>query len=157
MLLDDLLESGIVQLGELCQVMNVRNDITQVLLQHHKVILSGSDWCLRSLWGSFGPCWRPRIQQLNNILDLLLSDLDPSHDLAGFYLLEGKNFLQFSLQVLHKGLLILLRPFFRWAVGRVSRRVKTRFEMSLKVVVGDIVEEVIADKAVAQLLAEPAK
>ncbi len=38
MLLDDLLEAGIVQLRELSQVMNLRNYVAQVLLQKHEVL-----------------------------------------------------------------------------------------------------------------------
>lgn len=39
MLLDDLLEACVVQLGELGQVMHVGDDVAQVLLQQVKVLL----------------------------------------------------------------------------------------------------------------------
>lgn len=39
-LLDDLLEACVVELGELGEIMDVGNDITQVLLQEHEFFLA---------------------------------------------------------------------------------------------------------------------
>ena len=41
MLFNDLLEAGIIELGEFGQVMNISDDITEDLLQQQKVIVSG--------------------------------------------------------------------------------------------------------------------
>lgn len=41
MLLDDLLEARVVELGELGQVMDICDDIAQVLLEQIKVLLVG--------------------------------------------------------------------------------------------------------------------
>ena len=40
MLLDDLLEASIVQLGELGQVVHIGDDVAQILLEQLKVLLA---------------------------------------------------------------------------------------------------------------------
>jgi len=41
MLLDDLLEPSIVQLRELCQVVHIRNNVTQIFLEQLEVLDDG--------------------------------------------------------------------------------------------------------------------
>lgn len=135
MLLDDLLEARVVELGKLGEVVHVRDDVAEILLEHLKVLFRRP----RRRWA--------RVQLLDHVLNLLLRHLDPPHNLAALDLLEGKHLVELVLENLHKVALILLGPH--------GRRAQPCLELRLEIVVRDVVVVIVFDQRRAQLLAEP--
>lgn len=117
MLLDNLLEPGVIELRELCKIMHIRDDIAQILLQELKVLFGRTLARLRSILargvrcGALSPRWWARIKFFHDILDLFLGHLDAADDLAGLDLLESENFLELCLEDFNERLLVVFGPF----------------------------------------------
>ena len=145
-LLDDLLKASIVQLRELGQVMHIGNDITQVLLQQHKVILRRYIllFC-RSSISIPGRLRAPLIQAPDHKIDFLLTGFDPSYNLSGLDTLKSEDFVEFALQLCNKGFLVIFGPGSPVWVRVLRCRIILvgGFESVLKVVVGYVVVEII--------------
>lgn len=155
MLLDDLLKPSVVQLGKFCQVMHIRNDITQILLQELEIILR---WPLRSCAPSVPvqPARLILVQSANNLIDFSFAGFDSPHDFTRLHSLEGEDLVQFRLELGNEGLLVVFGPWpsfwmripWRW-LG---------FVWSLKGVFQFIVEEIVEfmglDQAGLELLAD---
>lgn len=126
MLLDDFLETGIIELCELCKIMHVRDNIAQILLQELKVLLSralarfGPILARGIRRGILSPRWWSGIEFFHDILDLFLGHLDAADDLAGLDLLEGENLLELCLEDFNEGLLVVFCPFLGGRDGGIS-------------------------------------
>lgn len=95
-LLDNFLETGIVQLNILGQVVDIGDNVTQVLLEKQKIAVTGGN-NRASTTGIRRLMLRP-IQARDDIRDLLLTCLYPAHDLLALHLLEGEDLVQFALE-----------------------------------------------------------
>lgn len=154
MLFNDLLEAGIIELGEFGQVMNISDDITEDLLQQQKVIVSGR----RSGRANDARAAIARvIKPLNNIGDLGLRNLNSLHNFLALALLEEVDLLQLALQQRHEILLIVLGPFpARWlssiwgGLGDI-----VGLESFLKLVVCDVEGMILPNHRRLEVLAEP--
>lgn len=136
MLLDDLLEARVVNLGELGQIVHVGDDVAQVLLEQLKVLLGR-----RVLAG----LELVVVDLADDVVDLLLGGGYAADDLLGLDLLEGVDLVELGLELLDEGLLGLVVPGARGA------------ECRLEVLVVDVVECPIAVQRLLELLAEPAQ
>lgn len=85
MLLDNLLETSIVQLGKLGEVVHVGNDVAQVFLEQQEVLLGG---LLVAILG---------IKAAQDFADLLLRGLDAADNLLALNLLEGVDLIELLL------------------------------------------------------------
>jgi len=136
MLLDDFLESSIIQLCELGQIMDICYDVAQVFLQQLKILFCGGFVRVGST-GIFAVGFQ------NHVMDLLLGRSDPPNDLLALDFLKVVHFIELPLQFLDKALLGLLVPWLVNAQG------------VFEVVVGDVVEGPVLDERRLELLAEP--
>ena len=142
-LLDDFLETSVVQLRELGQVVYVRNDVRKVFFQQQVFILCG---CIRprALVTVGRLCPRDRLAHFR------LAGRNPANNLLALYLLEGKDLVQLLLQLVDEALLILLVPFLLGSAAAL-------LEALLELVVGDVVVVPVFDEGASKLLAEPAR
>jgi hypothetical protein len=92
-LLDDLLEARVVQLGKLGEVVDICNDVAQVLLEQIKVLLGRIAILARLL------------STVDGILDFLLRRCDAPDNLFSFDALEGVDLVELLLELLNKALL----------------------------------------------------
>lgn len=136
MLLDDLLEARVVQLGELGQIVHVGDDVAQVLLEQLEVFLGRRLLARRKSIA---------VDFAHDIGDLLLGRSDPADDLLGLDFLEGVDLVQLSLELLDEALLRLVVPGARCAQRR------------LQSLIVDVVEDPIAVQRLLELLAESAR
>ena len=143
MLLDNLLKPGIIQLRELGQIMHVRNNAAQVLLQHLELILD----ILLLLLAHRNAWLLARVEPRNQLPDLLLLVPDHADQLRGLDLLEGEDLVELELELRDELFLVVFGPFAARRVGVRGRglgRVGC-FEGVLEVVVVDVVVVVVAD------------
>ena len=131
-LLDDLLEAGVVEAGELGEVVDISNDVAELLLENLEVKLAG---------------WSVGVEQRDGVLHLLLDLLDTSEHLAVLHLAEGVHLVELDLQGLEKRRLQLLGPL---AVGLLQ----VLLELLLQLIVRDVVVAVLSDQRAAEHLAE---
>lgn len=152
MLLDDLLESRVVQLGESCQIVDIGNDIAQVFFEQHEILFQGyiglAAWC--AVWGLL-ICLR------NNIVDFLLTGSNSLDDLLALDLLKCEDFVQFGFQLPDKALLVLVGPWLPLRLGVVPCRLGLVLgvESVLQAFVVDVVVVPILDERGFKLVAEP--
>ena len=139
MLLDDLLETRVVQLSELGQVVNISNDVAQIFLQQVKVLLERI-LILASLLRL-----RVFLRASDSSVDLLLRCCYAADDFLALDAHEAVDLVEFLLELLNKALLRLLVPCVVHAEGR------------LKLLVVDVVEEPVLVQRLLQLLAEPTR
>lgn len=132
MLLDNLLEPGVIELRELCKIMHIGDDIAQILLQELKVLFGRTLARLGSILihgvrrGTLSPRWWSRIKFLHDILDLFLGHFDTADDLAGLDLLESEDFLKLCLKDFNERLFVVFGPFLGRRNGGVgARRIET--------------------------------
>ena len=130
MLLDDLLEARVVQLGELGQVVHIGDDVAQVLLQQLELVLG------RAVGGVGCPG--------HDIVDLLLRGAYAADDLVALDLGEGVDLVQLRLELLDKLLLLFLVP---GAVGA---------QCFFEAFVVDVVVHPVLDQGRPELLSESA-
>ena len=135
MLLDDLLEARVVELGELGQVVHVGDDVAQVLLEQLEVLLGR-----RLLARAQGVV----VDLADDVVDFLLGSSNAADDLLGLDLLEGVDLVQLRLQLLYEALLRLVVPGARGPQRR------------LEVLIVDVVEGPVAVQRLLELLAESA-
>lgn len=139
MLLDDLLEARVVQLGELGQVVDICDDVAEVLFEQLEVLLERVAVLVRL----------PRLQVLLRLgdsgVDLLLRRCYAADDLLAFDAHEAVDLVELLLELLHEALLRLLVPGVVDAQGR------------LELLVVDVVEEPVLVQRLLQLLAEPTR
>lgn len=127
MLLDDFLEAGIIELCELCEIMHIRDNIAQILLQKLKILLGRAIARLgpilaRGIQRGLSPRWWSRIEFFHNIFNFFLGHLDTADDLTRLNLLEGEDLLELCLEDFNKGLLVIFRPFLGRRNGGVGAR-----------------------------------
>jgi hypothetical protein len=137
-LLDNFLESGVVELCELGQVVYVRDDVRQILFQQQVFVLRRHVDLLAPVAG---------LRPGNRIADFFFAGRDPTDDLLALHLLEGKDLVQLLLQLVDEALLILLVPFLLGLAGALLKAL-------LELVVGDVVVVPVFDQRAAQLLTE---
>lgn len=77
--------------------MDVCNNIAKIFFKEHEVLFGG-----RIVMAGVG--------LLENTRDFNLGRLDPPDDFLAFDLLKGKYFIQFSLELFDKVLLVIVRP-----------------------------------------------
>jgi hypothetical protein len=156
MLFNNLLEARVVQLGELGQIVDVGNNITENLFQHQEVRIGG-DWTRRpyTLTTSIGGVF----QTGDDIGHLKLNVLNAAHNLLTLALLEYEDFLQLALEQGDKVRLIVLSPFFAGGLGVLGGRFvdKVGLKSFFEVVVGDIEGIVLLDHGRTEILTEPVK
>lgn len=160
MLLDNLVEASIVDLDELGEVVDIGNNIAQVLLQQHELLLAGTRLTQAAL-----------VKAAYNIFDLTLADLDSPLDLNGLDLLLLVDLFELGLELAHEAALIVFGPFslglgtlalaFLFGMdlyGLVVRRLNDGtagiLEVVLEAVIVNVVPLVLADDAGPKLLAE---
>lgn len=143
-LLDDLLEAGIVELGELGQIMHVGNDVTQVLFEEQEILIAGR------IFSS--------LQARDYLVHFSSTGLDATDDLIPLELLEGEDLVELSLQQSDETLLIVLRPRFAIRLGILlrGRRDVLCLQGLLEIIVGDVVPCPLLDQGRPQLLPESA-
>jgi hypothetical protein len=145
MLLDNLLESGVIDLHKLGEIMHIRNDIAQILLQHHELLLSRG---VVVFDGTISAHRASAVQPRNNIIYLPPTRLDPPLDLPRLALLPCIHPVQLCVEGVNERRLFLLGPFLLAALRGVE------FQQSLELVVVEIRPLVLFDNAGSQLLAE---
>lgn len=153
MLLDNLLEASIVQLGETCKIMDVGDDIAQVFLQQHEILFQGYiGLAAMRLVGGLLICLS------NDLVDLLFTGAYSLHDLLALDLLESKDLVQFGLQLLDEALLVLVVPWPSLGLRIVSSRIRLVFGVQsiLQTIVIDVVVIPILDEGSFELVTESA-
>jgi hypothetical protein len=143
MLLDDLLEASVVQLSESCQIVNISNDIAQVLLEQHEILLQGHIGL-----AAVGLVWGMLICLSYDIVDFLLTSPYSLDNLLALDLLECEDLVQFSFQFLDEALLILFGPWLPLGLGIVVSRFR------LVVGVESFLQTFIVDVVVIPILDE---
>lgn len=137
MLLDNLLEPGVVQLNKFSQIMDIGNDIAEHLLKHQEIrIRGGGPRGSSTLATGIGRA----IQTGDHIVHLELALFDALDNLLTLPLLEQEHLLQFTLEQGHKARFIVLGPFFtgglsvigNWLVNEIG------LESLFEVVIGNI-------------------
>jgi predicted DNA repair protein MutK len=131
-LFDNFLETRVVELRELGQVVYVRDDVREVFLQQQVFVL-GRRIFSRALVavGSLCPC--------NCLAYFFLASRDPANNLLALHLLERKYLVQLLLQLVDEALLIFLVPFL---LGLSTALLKALLEL----VVGDVVVVPVFDE-----------
>lgn len=158
MLLDNLLEPSIVQLGEFSQIMNISNDITQDLLEEQKILIgrrrtrNGPD--TRAAGSRRIPItFQPR----DDIVHVLFAGLDAPNNLLTLDPLEVKNLVEVVLQQGDETLLVIFGPGFAvwfWAFGGWFLD-EVGLEGFFQFVVGDVVPVVLLNHRRAEMFSEP--
>lgn len=157
MFLDDLLEAGIVELGELCEIVHVGNDITEVLLEQQIILLAGQILKVRLLLLLDG-AGVVRLGAFDHVLHLAFGGADAADDILALDMLEGKDLVQLLLELANESLLVLLGP-------GLARGLRVRagglglvlgLEAGLEIIVGDVGVLVVSDQRCFELVAEPA-
>lgn len=87
------------------------------------------------------------VKPADHIVHFLLTRFDPSHNLAGFYALEGEDFIQLPFELGDEGLLVFFRPWSSFRVGVVRSRLGFVwcFECLFKLVVRDVIVVVVSN------------
>lgn len=137
MLLNDLLEACVVQLRELCQVMDVGNDVAKILLEQIEVFLKGISF--------LGALLRLLVflRARHSGVDLLVRCRYAANDLLTLDAHEAVDFVELLLELLNEVLLGLLVP------GMVHA------QRSLQFLIVDIVKQPVLVQRLLQLLTEP--
>lgn len=159
MLLDNLLEPRVIQLGEFGQVVNISYDVTQHLLKQQKILIGR--WP-RSRSGARTPV--PRLiltafDELNNMLHIRLAGLYALHNLLTLHLLEVKDLVEFAFQQGHEIRFVFFSPcfaFWLWVFGGWFCDV-IGLEGFLQIIVGDVVPVVLADDGRPEVFPEPVR
>lgn len=144
--LNDLLEARVIKLSELGQVMYIRNDVTQALLQTHKVILR-RDTVLFScpISGLTTLSWPSPFQTTYNLIDLLLAGFDSSDNLPGFDPLECPDLVELTLQLCNEPLFVIFVPRapLRMGVLRGGSGLIRGFERRFQIFVRNVVVVIV--------------
>lgn len=142
MLLDNLLEAGVIELGELGYIMHIGNDVAQIFLKQHEILLGraivfgfSSNSIQRRLLRSV------MIQARQHIADLLFTGLDPAYDLARFDALKGENLVELRFEHGDERLLVFLGPWSSaWMRLLCSGLLLVgSLERILQIVIGDVI------------------
>lgn len=154
-LFDDLLEAGVVQLGELRQVMNIGNDVTQDLLERQEILIG------RGRRGARTNALTPRLGRVlkasDDAVDFRLANLDATNDFLALDLLEVEDFVQLALKQGDEVFLVVLGPWLAVGLGIVRRGLRhvSCLQRFLEVFVGDVVPIVLLDHRRTKVFAEP--
>jgi hypothetical protein len=135
-LLDDLLEASVVELGELGQVVDIGDDVAQILLEQVKVFVKGIVVVRRVVL-------QLALGAGDGLVDLFVRGSYAADDLVALDTDEGVDLVELLLELLDKVLLRLFVPGVVDAEGR------------LKALVVDVVEEPFLVERLLELLAEP--
>lgn len=141
MLLNDLVKAGIVELNKLGKIVDVGNNITEVLFEQHKLLLSWAVLAESTL-----------VQAAHDFFYFALAHSNATGNFHRLYLLLCVNLLELGLELADEARLIILRPF--WALACGLDRAGGPFEFVLQTIVIDIVPLVLVDNAGAKLLSE---
>ena len=136
MLLDDLLEARVVELGELGQVVDIGDDVAQIFLEQVEVLVKGVVALRRVVL-------QLALGASDSLVDLLVRGGDATDDLIALDADKGVDLVELLLELLDKVLLRLFVPGVVDAEGR------------LKALVVDVVEEPFLVERLLELLAEP--
>jgi hypothetical protein len=131
-LLDDLLETRVVELRELGEVVHIRDDVAQILLQQVKVLLD------RVVSLTLGLLLRAG----DGIPNLLLRRCYAPDDLLALDALEGVDLIELLLELLNEALFRLLVPDVVYA------------ERILKALVVNVIKYPLPVERLLELLAE---
>jgi len=108
-LLDNLLETSVVELDKFGQVVDIGDNVGQVFLEEIKVFFARRILNHLSFLGVLC-CIVPG----DHILDLLLAITNPADDLLALDFLKCKDLVQFLLKRLVEPGLVLIGPFPAW-------------------------------------------
>lgn len=142
MFLDDLVEAGIVQLNEFGEIVDVRDNITEVFLEKHKLLLAGAGLVDVAL-----------VEAVDDIANFSFADCYAPRDLHGLHLLLRVDLLELLIQLADEACLVILGPLIAAGAG-LGRGTSGILELALEAIVVDVVPPVLADDAGSQLLAE---
>ena len=87
-LLDYLLKAGVVELSELGKIVDVGNDVAEVFLEEHKIILGGT--LVKVILGLIARL----LKSLNDFKDLFLGSQYSTTDIVAPHMLKGKDLVQ---------------------------------------------------------------
>lgn len=107
MFLDDLLETGIVQLGVLCQVMHIGNNVAEVCFEQGEVLLKAIIRIVRLV---------DLFLLLNDLFNLAFARLYPADYLRTLDLLECEDLIKLGLEQVDKLPLLFLVPLFPFTI-----------------------------------------
>lgn len=154
MLLDDLLEPGVVQLSEFGQVMNIGNNVTEYLLKQQEIRIRGRGArSSNTLATGIGRA----VQTGDDIVHLELAFLNSVDNLLALALLEKEHLLQLTLEQGDEMRLIVLGPFFAGGLGVIGGWLVDEicFESFLEIVVGNVVRIEFLDHGRTEIFTEP--
>lgn len=142
MLLNNLVEAGIVQLDELGEIVNISNNIAQVLLEKHELFLARSILADATLF-----------EAIDNLLDLALTNGNAAGNLHSLHLLLCVDLFEFALKLADESRLVIFDPF---EIAPIAGLGSTGglLEFVFQGIVVDIVPLVLVDNAGTELLAE---
>lgn len=147
MFLNDFLESRVIQLRELGQVVNIGYDVTQHLLELQEILIGR-----RPPTRPDAPLPVPRLiliafDALNDMLHFPFAGLNALHDLLTLDLLKVEDLVEFAFQQGDKIRFVFFGPCFAlWLwVFRGWFGDVVGLEGFLQVIVGDVVPVVLAD------------
>jgi len=141
-LLDDLVEARVVELDKLGEVVDVGDDIAQVLLEQHKLLLAGPFLAEAAL-----------VEAIDDVLDLALAHGDTAGDLHGLDLLLRVHLFELGLELADEARLVLLGPLVAAMVAFLGGAGGI-LKLGLEAVVVNVVPLILAYDARSQLLAE---
>jgi hypothetical protein len=156
MLFNNLLETGIIQLGIFSQIVDVGDDVAQIFLQEQKVAIGGVCMLYTSSPGiSILPS--RLVQAGDDFGDFFLAGLDAAHDLFALDLLEGEDLIQFALEQGDEVFLVFFGPRLAFWFGVFGGGIgfEGGFEGVFEVVIGDVMPVVSLDQGRSQLVSEP--
>ena len=141
MFLDDLLKSCIIELSKFSKIMHVGDDVAQIFLQQHEVIL-GRHIVLHQRRSSILRRLRASlIQSRDHIIDFFLASFYPSYDLSRFDSLECEDLIKLSLKLGNERFLVIFGPLSPLRLGILFGRFALigKLESALQIIVGNII------------------
>lgn len=151
-LLNNLLEPSVVQLGEFGEIVDVGNDIAENLFELQEILVVG-----RGHTNAIPAIASGALEARHDITDFELTSLDALDNLLTLPLLESKDLLQLALEQSDEILLVILGPFATRGFGVFGGRRShvIGLETFLQLVVGDIEGVVVPDHGRAEVFTEP--
>lgn len=139
-LLDNLVESSVVELDKLSQVVDVGNDVGEVFLQQDEFFLARSVVTRATL-----------VEAVDDILDFTLAHSNTTRDLHSLDLLFSVHLVELRLETADEASFVIFGPLLAAVLLQRARGV---LEIFLQAIVVNVVPLVLADDAGSQLLSK---